>query len=282
MHKVRPDRPLDAAVVAVLRIVDAVTQELGVDSFVAGAMARDIMLSHVYGLPAGVATRDVDFAIATESWQHFERIKRALIATHGFATDPGRAHRLYYRQLPVDLVPFGGVEHAPAQIAWPPGMDIIMNVAGYPEALQTAERVQIEPDLTIRVASLPGLAVLKLFAWLDRGAADNKDARDLLMLLRRYSDAGNQDRLYGEAIEVLAAADYDLQLAGARLLGVDVARFATKDLVARVLAVLDDSAVVDMLTLHMARGSSAADHLIETQGSIEQLLIQFREGLRVT
>jgi predicted nucleotidyltransferase len=41
------------------------------------------------------------------------------------------------------------------------------------------------------------------------------------MLLRHYADAGNQDRLYGEEGEALAAHAFDFELAGAWLLGKD-------------------------------------------------------------
>jgi predicted nucleotidyltransferase len=47
----------------------------------------------------------------------------------------------------------------------------------------------------LRVASLPGLAILKLVAWADRGAANAKDAHDLYQLMTNYAAAGNSGRL---------------------------------------------------------------------------------------
>ena len=73
----------------------------------------------------------------------------------------------------VDLLPFGGVEQPTHTIAWPPDMHIIMHVAGFSEALQTALLVQVATGLIIRVASLAGLALLKLLAWRDRGLEDH-------------------------------------------------------------------------------------------------------------
>jgi predicted nucleotidyltransferase len=79
--------------------------------------------------------------------------------------------------------------------------------------------------MNIAVASLPGIAILKLFAWTDRGQENPKDAIDLVLLLRNYSDAGNANRIYEEAsaLAVLESAGYDLELAGAWLLGNDAA-----------------------------------------------------------
>ena len=56
--------------------------------------------------------------------------------------------------------------------------------------------------------------MLKLIAWTDRGAQNNKDAADLYRLLATYSEAGNFDRLYDQELELLEAVEFDLDLAG--------------------------------------------------------------------
>ena len=48
MLSVRSDRPIQPAALTVIRAVDKVTKELGLTYFVAGAMARDILLTHVF------------------------------------------------------------------------------------------------------------------------------------------------------------------------------------------------------------------------------------------
>jgi hypothetical protein len=52
-----------------------------------------------------------------------------------------------------------------------------MNVAAFTDVLANAVEVQIAETIWIPVASLAGLAILKLFAWLDR--RDPRDAADL-------------------------------------------------------------------------------------------------------
>ena len=86
---------------------------------------------------------------------------------------------------------------------------------GEVEALQTALLVQVATGLIIRVASLAGLALLKLLAWRDRGLEDTRDATDLVTLCRHYAEAGNLDRIYAEALPALQAVDFDVELAGA-------------------------------------------------------------------
>jgi len=152
-----------------------------------------------------------------------------------------------------------------------------MNVAGYREALAAAPPVEIQPGFVVRVVSLPGLAILKLFAWADRGAGDPRDAIDLVMLLRQYSEAGNEDRLYGAEIEILETLRYDLGLAGPRLLGRDAARITEPTTRNQILALLDDARRWGKLLGDMARAFRGAEDPI---AKAEALIVQFKEGLR--
>jgi predicted nucleotidyltransferase len=82
----------------------------------------------------------------------------------------------------VDLIPFGGIETSPGIIMWPPDMAIMMNVAGFGDALAAAVNVEVSPGMEIKVASLPGIAILKIFAWADRGHQNPKEANALAAL----------------------------------------------------------------------------------------------------
>lgn len=257
------------------------TAELDLPWFVAGAMARDILLTGVFGRESGRATRDVDLAVAVATWEEFRELKQRLLLAGQFQQANGVAHRLYYSETggsrghPLDLIPFGGVEGEDTSIAWPPDMNEIMSVAGYKEAYAAAVEVAITHNLVVRVASLPGLAMLKVFAWKDRGDENPKDAIDLATLLRGYADAGNMERLYGPELDVLAAVDFDIGLASARLLGRDVRAIATAPSKERLDEILTGHA--DRLVSHMARGVLGADDSIN---EAERLLGQFRAGLQ--
>jgi predicted nucleotidyltransferase len=99
-----------------------------------------------------------------------------------------------------------------------------MNVAGFEEALRASALLRIEEGLAIRVASLPGLTILKFLSWYDRRNENTKDAADLYTLLATYGDAGNSDRLYTNELALLERAEFDFEVAGAQLLGRDVAQ----------------------------------------------------------
>jgi predicted nucleotidyltransferase len=100
-----------------------------------------------------------------------------------------------------------------------------MNVAGFEEALSAAVWISIVDGLTVPVVSLPGLAILKLFAWADR--RKNDDATDLYRVILDYADAGNEDRLYDSPLA--EEFGFDLELAGAKLLGSDAVALCQPD-----------------------------------------------------
>lgn len=282
MLSVARERPIDPRLLEILTLVDRITRELTLDYFVTGAMAREILLNNVFGIDAGRETYDVDLAIALDGWGQFDMIKTRLVEMAAFVCDPGVAHRLWYRRgtkkgLPLDLIPFGDIEQGAYKIAWPPDQSIVMNMAGYREAFSAAQEVEIAQGFVVRVASLSGLAILKLFAWVDRGADTDKDARDLATLLRRYSAAGNEDRLYGEEFGIMETLNYDLDLAGARLLGRDAAWFIEPTTRTRVLALLDDGALWGRLVRDMSREFPTAE---DSVAEAESVLAQFQAGLR--
>ncbi len=207
----------------ILRVLDPIARSLSCEYFLTGATARDFILVNVHGLVPGRVTRDIDFGIAVESWAQFERLREGLIATKRFSES--RAYqRLMYTDsgesysIPVDLIPFRGVASESGMIAWPPSGDIVMNVGGFEEALASAVVSEMEEGLTVHVASVAGLTLLKLTAWADRGRETNKDAADIYRLLTSYGEAGNSDRLYDD-VNLLGASGFDLRLAGAELLG---------------------------------------------------------------
>jgi predicted nucleotidyltransferase len=117
------DRPLDPAILHILTVVDRVAAEQNCPYIVVGATARDLLLYHVFGIPTMRVTQDVDFAIAVENWEKFQKLRAALLATDHLAA--GRVeHRLFLKTLegttkiPIDLIPFGGVAEDETS-AWP-------------------------------------------------------------------------------------------------------------------------------------------------------------------
>jgi predicted nucleotidyltransferase len=273
--------PLPPEQRTLLRVMDRIARSLDLRYFVVGATARDILMYHLHGFPVNRASPDIDFAMAIESWEAFNVVKQSLLCEQGFRPDQKIMHRLHYAPpkgdgFPVDLVPFGGVEVSAATLAWPPDMKVVMNVAGYAEALASAVSVSIEEQLVIPVASIPGLAITKLIAWVDRGHLHAKDAVDLLYLLEHYADAGNADRLYGEEYFLLAACDYAFERAGPRLLGSDITAVISAQCKSQIIDILTTPAVRDRLIVNMLQGTFQQDN---AYSRIDSYLAEFETGL---
>lgn len=279
MLSVKPELPVDPTIVAVLRTVHEAAAALGITYLLVGATARDILLIHVFGLRPGRATRDVDFALAIADWETFTEIKTRLQSTGQFVADEKSMHRLHCGDASVafvDLIPFGGIANTKGMIMWPPDMMIMMNVAGFDDALQAAMQVQIEKDLVVNVASFAGLSLLKLFAWKDRRAESPKDAIDFVNLLRSYEQIGNQERIYSETLlPVLEKSNYDPELTGAWLLGRDAAEIAMEPTYAAITDMLQDEVILDALITDMARALGGRD---DSASYATILLGQYKEG----
>lgn len=280
--KPKPDRPFDPLTLRVISEIQQAADRLGLQVFVVGAVARIILLENIHGLNAGRATTDVDFAFAVDRWEQFHAIGTLLLDNPAFSISEHVAHRLYFRApgsehpCTVDLIPFGGVETDQNTVAWPPDMAILMSVAGFRDAFAAAVRVEVRPGLEIPVASLPGITLLKLFAWAERHQENPKDALDLLALLRSYHQAGNEHRIYEgpSAHAVLEATEYDPELAGAWLLGNDVATMASTTTVAALEALLN-GATMDRLIEDMSRAMKGREDAMD---HAHRLLAQFTNG----
>jgi len=144
------ERPLSEDLLRIIRVVDRTAITLDIPFLLAGAAARDVLLVNLWGMHAGRATADIDFAFSVRDWAHFHQLRDVLIATGTFHRVKHQEQRLAYTDpehgfsLPVDLVPFHGVAQSDQKIAWPPEGDFVMNVAGFEEALTSALVVEVE------------------------------------------------------------------------------------------------------------------------------------------
>lgn len=279
-----PHRPLVGVMSTMLREVVAASEATGIAWFVGGASARDILLTHVHDIEATRATADIDIGISIQGWTGHDALRRALLASGNFTAPKGSAHRLNYgapqtgERTWLDIVPFGGVQDEHGEIAWPPEGSVRMNVAGFRQALDTAIAVRIDRDLVVPVASLPAQAMLKIVAWQDRHAADRKDAIDLLFLMAHYAQAGNLDRLYSDAFDLVERHGHDPDIAGAALLGRDAAAIANDgDIRTQILAILRVDDPAPPILTHML-GSRTAVFEADTSERVAALFYAFREA----
>jgi len=217
--------------VDVIRRVVRTATNLGITNlFIIGAQARDLILQYAYDVPVHRATNDIDFGIVVETWEEFAHLRDNLIGNDGFHAYPHQQQRLIHQGgAIIDLVPFGNLERTKGLIAWPPDFAIEMSTVGFREAYASSINVRLANDLVVKVASLAGLALLKIVAWSNRRF--ERDAQDFGLIMRNYLDAGNSGRVYdvdGDCVDLLNE-EFDYEMASARILGRDMSRILTEE-----------------------------------------------------
>lgn len=202
-----------------------IAEEQGVQFLLVGATVRHLILTCHYGINEHRRTIDLDFGVILPDWECYERFARALETSGGFQQNMDRPHEFRYGAGNwIDLIPFGSIGQGNA-ITWPPERASIMNIIGYEDVFHAAVEIDFGQDIRIKSASLPGIVLLKLFAWNDRPSERTKDLRDIWLLLENYYQAGEvEKRTHAEHPDLLTLpAENYRDLAGARILGRDLA-----------------------------------------------------------
>lgn len=202
---------------------------------VIGATARDILSVALTGEPPSRATADVDIAVAVPSWEAYDEVAAHLDHTGR------REHTYRVAGLPVDIVPFGGIETSSRTIDWRDGGR--MSAFGLREAYDAAAEAALPGGVRVRVPSVAGVTLLKLMAWSDRRLETRRDAVDLQTIIGWYATGTLLDELYETHAALLEAYDFDPDLASAHRLGRDVAGVLGSE-TSRLLTVLGDDDVV--------------------------------------
>ena len=190
--------------------------------YVIGATARDIILSSIHNQTAARRTADLDIAIAIKDWNKFEQISKELCKIESFSKDKKQKQRFLFQAVyMIDIVPFGEIAKADKNIYWPPEEEFAMSVVGFTEVANNTLDVTIDDEFSIKVASLPGIFILKLAAFNDRKNKTNKDADDLAFIISNYLET-NLERAATEHYGLYEVDDFNTFTAGATLLGRDI------------------------------------------------------------
>lgn len=221
-YQLSTDKLQDPIIKDILEKLSSYFKGEKIQFYVIGATARDIILS-LHGEKAKRATRDLDIAIAISDWSKYADVEKGITNIDGFTKDPQQKQRFLYRQtFQVDIVPFGDIKKEDDKIYGPPDETVAMTSLGFPEAQGKTYSVKIDDDLTIDVASLAGIFVLKLFAWTDRNVASNSDADDMGFIINNYLSIHEDRAIEDHYEEIYLDDDYTTNTAGAKLLGIDI------------------------------------------------------------
>ncbi len=239
-------------------------QSIGSDFYIIGATARDIILSGIHKQASTRRTADLDIAIAIKDWDKFDQISKELCNIDGFHKSNKQKQLFWYkRDFKLDIVPFGEVAKADNNIYWPPEEVFAMSVVGFTEVADNTLEITIDNDLSVKVASLPGIFILKLAAFNDRKNETNKDADDLAFIIKNYLEI-NIERAVAEHYDIYDALKFNTFTAGATLLARDIKTIlgGNKETVNAFIQIIENE-------LKMEDESQLLNQIIETHKTIE-------------
>jgi len=208
-----------------LRRLSVFFDSIGMNYYVVGATARDIIMTGLYNQEVIRATTDLDITVSISDWTQFDEISEGICLLDDFEKDKNRKHRFIYKNVyTLDIVPFGGVANNDGMIYWQPDEDVAMSVQGYAEAVKNILEVVIDDEFTVKVVQLHCIFIQKLNAFADRHLMNSKDANDIAFIIENYLEV-NELRVVEEYYEELYdTEDFDTFIAGSILLGKDVKR----------------------------------------------------------
>lgn len=158
-------------------------------------------------------TGDLDISVSVS----LDELAAGLPRLGGWRRNPKREHEwLSPAGVKVDVLPAGPSLLAAGEIIWPAGAR--MNLTGMRLALATGNTFEVESGLSIRVAPVPVIAVLKMVSYLDRPAERERDLHDLAYILENHVPPDDDRRFAPDVID----AGVPYEHASAYLLGEDL------------------------------------------------------------
>lgn len=256
---------LDPALLPAVADLARGLRSLDVPFAIVGALVPELLLE----APPAAMTNDADVTVAVANLAEFATLK-AQLATFGFAESG--AHRLRHQSGGlVDLLPFSESIAPGGQLELQ--RDLVLNMAGFEQAVPNAVQVAVDDGPVLPVVPLPLYVLLKLVSFDDRKAA--KDLASVFHCLRYYLH--DDERRY---LAEHAGAGVPFEYAGAYWLGGDGRRFVSVPLarvVSRVLGRFADADAGAVGSVARERGRYDVDE--QERADIFECFRWYRLGL---
>jgi predicted nucleotidyltransferase len=204
-----------------LKDMESVFKNFGIDYYLVGAVARDIHLSADENAIAMRKTEDIDLAITIRDEGQYNELKKALEATGNFTLHPTEAIKLYYKEgIELDLIPFGEIENPDRKVDLK-DPKFILNMPGFKEIHPYVKDFIVDENFAVKVCTMEGIILLKLISNNDKPQR-TKDISDIEHIIKVYFDLYSGD-IYEDHFDIMNLYDTDqedyLQLVCSRVIG---------------------------------------------------------------
>lgn len=187
------------------------------DVMIVGAAARDL-IHRDFGFDFKLrSTTDIDVAVILAESDAYKELTDAYVPTGNSGI------RFIIADQKVDIVPFGRIENPPGTSYPPPGNHGI-DVYGFSAVYNSAVDYVLPGGVIAKVPSPAGYCMTKIKAWVDRSPNNElKDAADMPYVCYWYQNSPEIfESLFSSHADLLAEADFDVDLASMYLLGSEV------------------------------------------------------------
>ena len=131
--------------------------------------------------PNARGTEDLDIALAVVQ----DELPLGLDGLDGWHRHPRNEHEwIGPDDVRLDVMPAGPTLTAQGYVDWQSGHR--MNLAGFEHVFSHNRPIELRPGITIAVADLEVIALLKIVAYLDRGAEREHDLQGIAFVLEEY------------------------------------------------------------------------------------------------
>jgi len=86
---------------------------------------------------------DIDLGIRVSSWNQFDQLINTLELSGEFKKLKEK-HRVIYKDIIIDIVPFGGISDKNEKISWPSENEVVMSVMGFNEVYDNSTLVRLQ------------------------------------------------------------------------------------------------------------------------------------------
>jgi predicted nucleotidyltransferase len=260
----------------VFDLVEKVFREEGIDFYLIGAIARDVWMTGMHGIPIQRVTRDLDIAVLIPGNEAFTKLIAAFVRTGHFSTIRDNPHRLIFEEKYIlDLLPFGADIETDGIVNIGEGGLVDISVEGFSEVYAEATKlIEFKEGYRFQVCTLPGIVLLKLIAFDDKPEIRMKDMKDIGFIIEHYFRL-RTDEIAESHFDLWEIESFDEKRIGARVLGREIRLIIEKSgrLQKRIISILNTNST-DADTSRMARNmiSGEIDSLEEAMNLLKEIL----------
>ena len=184
----------------ILAHVSNACAKLGIDFYLAGAVARDYHLSKNSDYVPSRKTADIDIAVMVANENEFLELKKQLLNTGVFKEHAEPIKLIYKEAVEIDLLPFGEIEVDGTTTLTKPKV-FVLEMPGFALLNEHAEEAIWNEKINARICTIEGLVLLKLVANNDRPER-TKDLIDIQQIIKLYFEVFSDD-VYEDHFDVM-------------------------------------------------------------------------------